>query len=71
MIENLLSNYVKADLISYTASTIKSILDGENEDKEQQIFDTVLKNSDTEINSVELKVMVALIIKAVTAVKTK
>ncbi|MBQ8427350.1 MAG: hypothetical protein IJX16_06310 [Clostridia bacterium] len=71
LIENLLSNYVKADLISYTASTIKSILDGENEDKEQQIFDTVLKNSDTEINSVELKVMVALIIKAVMAVKTK
>lgn len=71
LIEHILSSFVSAELISNTATEIKAILDENNQDLEEQIIQCITKNCQSEINSIELKAMATLMIKAVKAIKQK
>ncbi len=71
LIERLLEGYVTAELIDYTASTVKAILDEDNENAEEQIVLFLTENCNANLNQIELKAMVSLIIKAVKAIKQK
>lgn len=71
IIENLLTGLVKQDLVHVVINEIKEILNGETLDKELAIINTLTQNTNEKHDSIELKVIASIIVKAVSAVKQK